>query len=77
MAGAPGFEPGGCQSQSLMPYRLAMPQVEWWRGTDLNRRTRWEMIYSHLRLATSLPLQDKLSIKMVDAEGLEPTTLAL
>ena len=26
LAGAPGFEPGGCQSQSLMPYRLAMPQ---------------------------------------------------
>ena len=26
----------------------------------MNRRTRREMIYSHLRLATSLPLQDKL-----------------
>ncbi len=26
MAGAEGFEPSQCQSQSLMPYRLAMPQ---------------------------------------------------
>jgi hypothetical protein len=26
MAGVPGFEPGQCQSQSLMPYRLAIPQ---------------------------------------------------
>ena len=26
MAGAQGFEPRKCQSQSLMPYRLAMPQ---------------------------------------------------
>ena len=26
MAGVPGFEPGECQSQSLMPYRLAIPQ---------------------------------------------------
>ena len=27
MAGVPGFEPGECQSQSLMPYRLAIPQT--------------------------------------------------
>lgn len=26
LAGAEGFEPSQCQSQSLMPYRLAMPQ---------------------------------------------------
>ena len=26
LAGAQGFEPRKCQSQSLMPYRLAMPQ---------------------------------------------------
>ena len=26
MAGVPGFEPGECQSQSLVPYRLAIPQ---------------------------------------------------
>ena len=26
LAGAPGFEPGKCQIQSLMPYRLAMLQ---------------------------------------------------
>ena len=26
MAGVPGFEPGKCQSQSLVPYRLATPQ---------------------------------------------------
>ncbi len=26
LAGVPGFGPGRCQSQSLMPYRLAIPQ---------------------------------------------------
>ena len=26
MAGVPGFEPGRCQIQSLMPYHLAIPQ---------------------------------------------------
>ena len=29
---------------------------EWWRGTDSNRRTLRERIYSPPRLATSLPL---------------------
>lgn len=27
MAGVQGFEPWKCQIQSLMPYRLAIPQV--------------------------------------------------
>ena len=62
MAGVPGFEPGRCHSQSVMPYRLAIPQgiattIRWWRGADSNRRTRWELIYSQPRLATSLPLR--------------------
>ena len=26
LAGVPGFEPGKCQIQSLVPYRLAIPQ---------------------------------------------------
>ncbi len=29
MAGVKGFEPLECQSQSLMPYRLAIPQNIW------------------------------------------------
>ena len=69
MAGAPGFEPGRWQSQSLLPYRLAMPQFKWWRGADSNCRTRRELIYSQPRLATSLPLHH-----MVPTIGLEPTT---
>ena len=84
MAGVPGFEPGECQSQSLMPYRLAIPQ-RWWRRTDLNCRTLRELIYSQPRLATSLLLRYlayyRIRLypykKMVDAEGLEPPTLAL
>ena len=42
---------------------LALPlgyiPIKWWRGTDSNCRTRREMIYSHPRLATSLPLHIK------------------
>ena len=33
------------------------PTFQWWRGTDSNRRTLRERIYSPPRLATSLPLQ--------------------
>jgi hypothetical protein len=33
------------------------PICSWWRGTDSNRRTLRERIYSPPRLATSLPLQ--------------------
>jgi hypothetical protein len=36
----------------LCPYK-------WWRGTDSNRRTHRERIYSPPRLATSLPLRLK------------------
>ena len=32
---------------------------KWWRGTDSNRRTHRERIYSPPRLATSLPLQKR------------------
>ncbi len=32
------------------------PCKKWWRGTDSNRRTQREQIYSLPRLATSLPL---------------------
>ena len=57
MAGPPGFEPGGCQSQSLMPYRLAMAQqmVEGGRFELPNPK---ELSYSQPRLAASLPLHD-------------------
>ncbi len=37
-----------CSTVKLCPY-------EWWWGTDSNRRTRRERIYSPPRLATSLP----------------------
>lgn len=32
MAGVVGFEPTKCQSQSLVPYRLATPQKSTYRG---------------------------------------------
>ena len=49
-----------------MPHYL---KKEWWRGADSNCRTRWELIYSQPRLATSLPLQ-----LLVPTIGIEPTT---
>lgn len=52
------------------------PILEWWRKVDLNHRTRWELIYSQLRLATSLFLH-KGQLVMVDVEGLEPPTPAV
>jgi hypothetical protein len=62
------------RSQSPLPYRLAIAQnliyFEWWRGTDSNRRTQRERIYSPPRLATSLPLH----VVVVPAAGLEPAT---
>ncbi len=71
-----------CQSQSLVPYRLAMPQSlpeyiqasedadleRWWRRVVSNHRTQREQIYSLPRLATSLRLH------MVPTIGIEPTT---
>ncbi len=41
-----------CSTVKLCPYK-------WWRGTDSNRRTLRERIYSPPRLATSLPLQKR------------------
>ena len=38
MAGAPGFEPGKCRSQSPVPYRLATPQYI--NGGPYENRTR-------------------------------------
>ena len=42
MAGVAGFEPAQWQSQSLLPYRLAIPHSldRWWRGVDSNHRTK-------------------------------------
>ena len=34
MAASDGFEPSECQSQSLMPYRLATRQSKWWKDMD-------------------------------------------
>ena len=54
---------------------LGYTPIGWWGGTDSNRRTRRELIYSQPRLATSLPPQYKYwEIRMVPAIGLEPTT---
>jgi hypothetical protein len=38
-------------------YQWCHYYLKWWRGTDSNRRTLRERIYSPPRLATSLPLQ--------------------
>ena len=56
MAGPPGFEPGhdGVKVRCLTAWLWAN---KWWRGTDSNRRTHKERIYSPPRLATSLPLR--------------------
>ena len=82
MAGVPGFEPGECQSQSLMPYRLAIPQrmVEEDRfelpnpeGIDLQSTA-----FGHFATPPYVNIPKcTLNKKMVDAEGLEPPTLAL
>jgi hypothetical protein len=57
MAGPPGLEPGsdGVKVRCLTAWLRAN---KWWRGTDSNRRTLRERIYSPPRLATSLPLQN-------------------
>ena len=73
MAGAPGVEPGKWQSQSLLPYRLAMPQF---LKEEMVERGRFELpnpmgielqstAFSHF--ATSPK-------KMVPTIGIEPTT---
>ena len=43
LAGVTGIEPVRWQSQSLLPYRLATPQILyrlWWEEVDSNHRTR-------------------------------------
>ena len=77
MAGVGGIEPPRWQSQSLLPYLLATPQlvVEGGRFEPPNPK---ELIYSQPRLASSLPLRIWYSFAlMVDAEGLEPPTSAV
>ncbi len=70
MAGAVGIEPTSkVLETSILPLNYA--PVNWWWGTDSNRRTRRERIYSPPRLATSLPHQYEV---MVPAKGLEPST---
>jgi hypothetical protein len=62
MAGAVGIEPTPKVLETFVlplnyaPVRINMLINKWWRGTDSNRRTRRERIYSPPRLATSLPL---------------------
>ena len=87
MAGVPGFEPGECQSQSLMPYRLAIPQSggggQIWtaepRGNWFTVNRVWPLRYSskYKLQAKDFPSYLHPNKKMVDAEGLEPPTLAL
>ena len=87
MAGVPGFEPGECQSQSLMPYRLAIPQrmVEEDRfelpnpeGIDLQSTAFGHFATPPISNTHSgFIILNTLNKKMVDAEGLEPPTLAL
>jgi hypothetical protein len=68
MAGAVGIEPTPeVLETSVLPLNYA-PSIKW-RGTDSNRRTQRERIYSPPRLATSLPLRT-----MVPTAGLEPAT---
>ena len=55
LAGVVGIEPTlEVLETSVLP--LNYTPVRWWRGTDSNRRTLRERIYSPPRLATSLPL---------------------
>ncbi len=60
MAGAVGIEPTlEVLETSVLPLNYA--PIFWWRGTDSNRRTHRERIYSPPRLATSLPLHTVVS----------------
>ena len=44
-------------SQSPLPYHLATSLFFWWAEQDSNLRTQWGLIYSQLRLTTSLSTQ--------------------
>jgi hypothetical protein len=57
LAGVVGIEPTPeVLETSVLPLNYT-PVLRWWRGTDSNRRTLRERIYSPPRLATSLPLR--------------------
>jgi hypothetical protein len=79
LAGAVGIEPTPeVLETSVLPLNYApifSPMLirKWWRGTDSNRRTQRERIYSPPRLATSLPLHIYI-FQMVPTAGLEPAT---
>ena len=55
LAGVVGIEPTPKVLETFV-LPLNYTPIKWWRGTDSNRRTRRERIYSPPRLATSLPL---------------------
>ncbi len=59
-----------------MPYRLAIAQ-KWWRGTDSNRRTLRERIYSPPRLATSLPLHKQCRPEDLNPQPTDYKSVAL
>ena len=55
LAGVVGIEPTlEVLETSVLPLNYT-PIIKWWWGTDSNRRTQRERIYSPPRLATSLP----------------------
>ncbi len=60
-------------------FTIKLYPYKWWWGTDSNRRTQRERIYSPPRLATSLPHQlfyNKYILVYINmpARGLEPPT---
>ena len=76
MAGVPGIEPGKWQSQSLLPYRLAIPQSRMVEEGGFEPPNPQELIYSQPRLTASLLLQNCFK-RMVDVDGIEPPTPAV
>src|SRR6185312_4239728 len=62
LTGVVGIEPTPkVLETSILP--LNYTPMKWWWGTDSNRRTRRERIYSPPRLATSLPHQMSVFVK--------------
>ncbi len=77
VAGAVGIEPTPeVLETSVLPLNYA-PLFKWWRGTDSNRRTQRERIYSPPRLATSLPLQEWCRLQDLNPQPTDYDSVAL